>query len=436
MTTGSSRIVITGMGLISPIGSSVESLWKSLQTGKSGVRALELVPPDAFPTNVGGQVADFTGSIDDFGELDKTLKRSIKKGLKLMCREIEMGVASAQVAMLSAGLRPGTYDPERIGTLFGSDYIMTLPDEFVEGVSKCINSDGSFQFEDWAKNGLHEVEPLWLLKYLPNMPASHVAIYNDLRGPSNSLTMRESSSNLAIAESMTTLRRGNADIIVAGSTGSRIHPLRTVHIALQEKLAKPNGKPESASRPFDLNRTGMVLGEGAASVVLETLQSAEKRGVEPLVEILGYGSSTVLSPDGRPGIAQAMINAGTSALRSAGLQSKDIDHVNAHGLSCKFSDTEEATAINRLFADRPVPVVALKSFMGNLGAGSGMVELIASVKAMHEGNLFRTLNYETPDPDCNINVVTDDSFEAGQCFLNLNTTPQGQASAIIARLVK
>ena len=436
MTTDSSRIVITGMGLISPIGNTVDALWESLDSGRSGVEKLSLVPSDAFPTDAGGQVLDFTGEIDNFGELDKALKRSIKKGLKLMCREIEMGVASAQLALAAANLKLGEYAPDRIGTLFGSDYIMTLPDEFVDGVGKCMNSDGSFQFEDWAKNGLHEVEPLWLLKYLPNMPASHVAIYNDLRGPSNSLTMRESSSNLAIAESVTTLRRGLADIMVAGSTGSRIHPLRSVHIALQEKLAKPDGNPHAASRPFDLNRSGMVLGEGAATIVLETAASAEKRGVKPFAEIIGYGSSAVTSPDGKPGIAQAFTNATKAAMKCAGIRPEDISHVNAHGLSSESVDLEESVAIKNIFGDRAVPVVAVKSYMGNLGAGSGLVELIASVKAMQQGNLFKTLNYETPDPQCDINVTTDNSIPAGECFLNLNTTPQGQASAIIVKLAR
>ena len=224
MTHSDRRVVVTGMGLISPLGNSCETLWDSLSSNRSGIAKIERLPTDDLPSDVGGEARQFTGDIEDFGPLEKLAKRNIKKGLKLMCREIQTGVAASQLALAHAGLTPEIYNPDRTGTMFGSDYIITEPLEFARGIQNCIGKDGQgFIFQDWAEKGMTQVEPLWLLKYLPNMPASHVAIYNDLRGPSNSITVREASANLAVAEATTTIRRGVADVMVAGATGSA-HP--------------------------------------------------------------------------------------------------------------------------------------------------------------------------------------------------------------------
>ena len=436
MTQNKRRVVVTGMGVVSPIGNSLDALWSSLSAGNSGVDFLKRFPAGHLPSGIGGEADCFEGQIEDFGELEKDVKRTIKKGLKLMCREIKMGVAAAQHAIANAGLSPAVYAPERIGTMFGSDYIITEPDEFSQGMRHCLN-DREFDFDLWGPDGLHHVEPLWLLKYLPNMPASHVAIYNDLRGPSNSLTVREASANLAIAEATTILRRGIADYMVVGATGSRIHPIRTVHVALQEQLApcQKNGdiqSPAKASRPFDADRKGMVMGEGAGAVILEDYDTARARGAKILGEIIGYGSSTVANRNFVADYRAAIANVLAGSLESAGISASQIDHVNSHGLSSFRCDREEAQAIHQLLGDQ-VPVVAVKSSMGNLGAGSGMVEFIASVLAVNNHRLFKTLNYDRPDSQCPINVVTDHEIAAGETFVNINTTPQGQASAVIFR---
>lgn len=222
MQTSDRRVVITGMGLISPLGHTYTDLWDALSQGRSGIQMLQSIPTDHFPSDFGGECSAFSGTIDDFGPLEKQLKRSIKRGLKVMCRTIQLGVAAAQSAIVDAGLEPDSFDPARVGTLFGCDYIITDPDDFANGIKHCMDADSEFHFEQWAENGIPKVEPLWLLKYLPNMPASHVAIFNNLQGPSNSITLREASANLAIAEATTIIRRGSADIMVAGSTGSRI----------------------------------------------------------------------------------------------------------------------------------------------------------------------------------------------------------------------
>lgn len=428
--------MITGMGIISPLGNTPDDLWQALVAQKSGVDYLQRIPGDGLPANFGGEARQFTGSIDEFGELEKKLKRTIKKGLKLMCREIEMGVASAQLALTDAELSPEIYDPVRIGTLFGSDYIVTEPREFSSGVWNCL-SENKFDFGQWGEQGINKVEPLWLLKYLPNMPASHVAIYNDLQGPSNSLTVREASANLAIAEATTILKRGNADYMVVGATGSRIHPLRSVHVALQEQLADAgsNGStksPASASRPFDVQRNGMVMGEGAGTLVLENYDTAIARGAKILGEVIGYGSSSVASRQYVADYKQSLANVLISTLESAGIQPQDVGHINAHGLSTIRCDQEEAEAIAGVMGNE-VPVVAAKANMGNLGAGGGIVELVASLKAFETNQLFAALNNENPDLQCPVKLVADPATAPGDIVLNINVTPQGQASGVAIR---
>jgi 3-oxoacyl-[acyl-carrier-protein] synthase II len=435
MTSKHRRVVITGMGIISPVGNTPDALWDAMSAGRSGVGFLRRIPGDHLPSGVGGEASEFRGTIDDFGPLEKQLQRTIKKWMKLMCREIEMGVASAQLALNHAGLTPGSFEPDRIGTLFGCDYIVTDPAEFNRGVMNCLR-DGCFDFRLWGEKGLTEIEPLWLLKYLPNMPASHVAIYNDLRGPSNSLTVREASSNLAIAEATTILRRGIADMMVVGATGSRIHPLRSVHVAIQEQLAHGSGNgalsPSKFCRPFDAHRTGMVMGEGAGSLILEDYENAKTRHAAIWGEVIGYGSSTVADLNQVANYRTAIANVIRSCLESANLKAEQVGHVNAHGLGSIRCDQEESQAICDVLGS-DLPVVAAKSYMGNLGAGSGIVELVASLQAQRHGVLMTTLNYETPDAKCPIRVVTDRSTEPGDSFININVTPQGQASGVIIR---
>jgi len=431
----SRRVVVTGLGQVSPLGNSVEELWEALTNGKSGVRPITSIPTDHFRAPYGGECIDFTGDIENFGELDKQTRRNIKKGLRVMCREIQLGVAVAQHALRDAKLQMGDYDPERTGIVYGSDYIMTLPEEFLDGIQNCLDQNQQFDFNRWAEDGLPKVSPLWLLKYLPNMPASHIAIYNDLRGPNNSLTVREASSNLAIGEAFCTIMRGDADIMIAGATGSRVHPLRTIHVTLQEELADAKMKPAEACRPFDQDRCGMVIGEGAGALVLEELNSAQQRGVPILAEVIGHNSSTVIERDGTAQCGQALAHALRLALRNANLAPEELGHIHAHGISTQLGDQQEAKAIEQELGKHreQVPVVAAKSYFGNLGAASGLVEVISSITAMQKNQLFPILNYQTPDPECPLNAVRDLQQPAGSSFLNLNVSPQGQASAVVLK---
>jgi 3-oxoacyl-[acyl-carrier-protein] synthase II len=243
----SRRVVITGVGLISPLGNSAEKLWDALSTGQSGVRELTLLPGQA--SRFGAEARDFTGAIENFGPLEKTMSRNIKKSLKMMCREMQMGVAVAQLALTDSKLPLATIDRDRVGVIYGSDYMLTLPQEFAEGNRNCLDSEVKLHVDEWGERGLPAVEPLWLLKYLPNLPASHIAIFNDLHGPSNSFTMREAGGNLAVAEAYYTITRGHADAIIAGATGTFINPQRAITATMERELASGDGDPARLSGP-------------------------------------------------------------------------------------------------------------------------------------------------------------------------------------------
>jgi 3-oxoacyl-[acyl-carrier-protein] synthase II len=420
--------------MIGPLGNDKETLWQNLSASRTAIGPIQSLPADALPVDIAAEARGFSGRVEEFGPLEGEFKKHVRKGLKVMCRECQMGVAAAQRALFDAQLGPGKCDPDRSGVVYGSDYMLTEPDEFTSGILDCLDEPRRFLFSHWATRGMSKMNPLWLLKYLPNMPASHIAIYNDLRGPNNSITHREAAGNLAIGEAFRVITRSHADVMVAGATGTRIHPMKALHAAMGEDLAKADGDPAKAARPFDLNRRGMVLGEGAGAVVLESLDSAEKRGATIYGEIVAAASSAVIDRTFTPRGDVALANAMRAALREAGVAPDRIGHIHAHGLGTRRGDAEEARAIREVFGEQAetVPVTAAKSYFGNLGAGGGVVELIASTFALLNNRLFPVLNYETPDPECRLNVVRTAS-DAGNCFLNLSVTPQGQASCVLVR---
>lgn len=449
------RVVITGLGLISPLGNTPAALWDALVAGRSGVGPTTFMPAERQPLAISAEAREFTGEIEDFGPLEKERKKAIKKGLKVMCRETRMAVAAAQLAIADAGFAEKPMAPEASGVVLGSDYMLTMPEDYTLGMKTC-SPGGEFDYAKWGKEGLGDMAPLWMLKYLPNMPASHIAIYNDMRGPNNSLTMREAASNLAVGEAFRTIQRGHANLMVAGATGTRILPMQAIHTLQTEQMASSNGDPTKASRPFDRNRTGMVAGEGAGMVVLEEYESAKVRGATIYAEVLGLGSANVADA-GRVGIAHQLQESGgqcppydvlrgkcdvaleramMAALHDAGKTPADVGHINAHGLSTTERDADEARAIAKVFGAHAasVPVAAIKSNMGNLGAGGGVVELIASVLALRDGRLPRVLNFESADPSCPLHVAKENT-SSGRSFLNLNVTPQGQAAVLYVAAV-
>jgi 3-oxoacyl-[acyl-carrier-protein] synthase II len=429
------RVVITGLGVVSPLGNSPAALWEALVAGRSGVAPLVALPPLAGRVAFGGECRDFTGEIENFGELEKDLKKSIRKALKMMCRESMMAVAAAQHAIADAGYATTAMDPDSSGVVFGSDYMLSPPDDLLAGMKTCGVAAGQFDYDKWGGAGLKDMNPLWMLSYLPNMPASHIAIFNDLRGPNNSLTMREVAGVLSIREAVQTIERGHADRMIAGGTGTRIHSFKTVHAVQQEQLASPELPPGDACRPFDARRTGMVVGEGAGAIVLEELEQARARGARIYAEVIGTSSSAALNDRAEGDIETALATAAQAALASANLSPAALGHVNAHGLGTTAAEAAAlAATLGPALAE--TPLVAAKSSFGNLGAGSGVVETIASVLALAHDHLFATLNYATPDPTCPVRVATAASPQSpGTSFLKLSVTPQGQAAGLVIRRV-
>ena len=432
MTASVRRVVVTGVGLVSPLGLAPDDLWRGLVAGRSAVGPIEQFPTAGLPLHHGAEARGFTGEIDNFGPLEAETKKAIRKGLKVMCRESQMAVAAAQRALHDCGLSGADRVPERVGCVFGSDYMLTLPEDFTSGVANCRGSDGAFEFDRWAVDGMPLLNPLWLLKYLPNMPASHIAIYNDLRGPSNSLTVREASGHVAIGEATMTIQRNAADVMLAGATGTRIHPMKTVHALQSEQVAFGPDDPTTWSRPFDRHRSGMVLGEGAAVLVLEELEHARRRGATILGEVLGHASRHAADRLNIGLRRKALGLAMARALGMAQLPGGRPGHLHAHGLSTVGGDRSEAEALGDLLgADATaIPTVAAKANFGNLGAGSGIVECIASLWALRHGTLFPLINHTTPDPACPIRAAVSGD-PAGASLLSSSVTPQGQAGAVV-----
>jgi 3-oxoacyl-[acyl-carrier-protein] synthase II len=351
-----------------------------------------------------------------------------RKSLKVMCREIRMGYSAAAIAMQDAGLSKGDVDPDRFGVVLGSEMFYCELDELADAYKKCV-VDGELTPDLWGEGAMKDLYPLWMLKYLPNMIACHVALAQDARGPNNTIVLDEVSSLLALIESVSIIRRGDTDVMITGGSGSRINLTRILYRG-DSTWSHRHDDPQAASRPFDADRDGGVIGEGAGALILEGRQYAEARGANIIASVLGYGVSTEnpSNPRGRPG--DAIRQSIKAALRSAKLTAEDVGHVNAHGSSMVELDQIEAQAIHDCLGD--TPVTALKSYFGCLASGTGVVEMAGSVLAIAEGEVPVTLNYERPDPLCPVNVIHGEPLRTNNSVaLLLNQSLTGQAVAVV-----
>lgn len=384
------RTVLTGFGVLSPIGSTPEAFWDALLSGVCGVRTISLLDASELPCRIAGEVPNFSAK----AVIDKSYRRS----LNAMARTVELGVIGAQLGLANAGIAKGTVPPHRIGVEFASLMGATELNDMA-AASKLSSPDGEkLDYGVWGGAGLNEIAPLWMLKYLPNMPACHTTILYDIQGPSNTQIPGDTSGLVALAEAARIVRRSAADVMVVGSSEGRINPITLSRYNLFLQLSKRNDDPAHAVRPFDLTRDGSVYGEGSAVFTLEELEHAKSRKANILGELVGWAAGVDRGKKG-PGLARVIRN----ALQMAGIEAKDVDHVNAHGTGTTAGDAFEARGIAEAFG-RDVPVFAPLSRFGNLGAASGLMELACSVLAFKNGLLPGTLNHETPDPACPVSV--------------------------------
>ncbi|MCY2994560.1 MAG: beta-ketoacyl-[acyl-carrier-protein] synthase family protein [Planctomycetota bacterium] len=414
----SSEVVITGLGVVSPIGVGKDAFWNSLMQGRSGVGPLSFAANTNLPVKFGAEIRNF----------DPKQFVKPRKSLKVMCREIQTGYSAAIMALEDAGLQTGSVEPDRFGIVLGSEMFYCELEELADAYRKCI-VDGELQRELWGVSIMSHLYPLWMLKYLPNMVACHLAISQDARGPNNTITLDEVSCLLAFIEAVAVIERGAADVMITGGSGTRTNLTHMLYRG-DKDCSHRHDDPQRAARPFDARRDGGVIGEGAGAIILERRQHAEARGARILARVLGYGRGFEATPDYQPGPGDGVRHSIREALARSGLRAQDIGHVNAHGASTVKHDRMEAQAIHDCLGD--TPVTALKSYFGSLGAGSGAVETVGSVLAVGAGLVPATLNYENPDPECPVNVIHGRPLQTDKnVAIALNQSTTGQAAAVI-----
>ena len=413
------EVVITGYGVLSPIGIGNEPFWRALCDGVSGIRLLRSLDTSELPVHIGAEILDF----------DPKLYVRPRKSLKVMARDTQFGVAAADLACQHAGLAPGKLDPDRMGVVFGADSIATEVSESINCYRRCM-VEGEFDFNLFGSKGILETYPLLFLKILPNMIASHIAIAQDARGPNNTIHQGDVSSLLAIGEAVRAIERGVADVMIAGGSSSHIQPVDWVRASLFDNLATESEHPEQACRPFDAHHCGQVRGEGAAALVLESRSHAVARGATIRARIAGTASANEPYQPGKPLTGRGLRLALQRALADAELSASEIGLICAHGSGAEALDRVEAVALHEVFGD--TPVTALKSYFGNLSAAGGAVEAVACLLALEHGLVPPTLNYDTPDPACPINVVHGGPLTGPRPTAVINNLcATGQAAAVV-----
>ena len=384
------RVVITGMGMVTPVGIGVEESWKSVCEGRSGIGPITKFDASAFPSQIAAEVKDFRA--EDFME---------KQKIRRFDTFIHFAIASARMAVEDSGLKIDDSNRDRVGCVTGSG-IGGLP--MIERFHKIL-----------LEKGPKRISPFFIPGIIANMVAGEIAIEFGARGPNTSITTACAASAHAIGESFRLIREGRADVMITGGSEAVITPLAFGGFCAMHALSQRNDEPEKASRPFDLERDGFVMGEGAGILILEELEHAKKRGAKIYAELLGYGLSGdayhVAAPDPN---ATGAINCMKMALKDAGIRPEDVDYINAHGTSTKLNDASETKAIKEVFGDHAykMPISSTKSMTGHLLGGAGAVESIFSILTINTGIIPPTINYENPDPECDLDYVPNKARKA------------------------
>lgn len=423
-------VAITGIGILSPLGIGTQVFWENLAAGKSGIAKSQRFHCTAAPGEYVGEVREFTEE-----SARKVYLKPQRKSIKLMCHEIQLGVASANLAVEEAGLVLDNVDRNRMGVAYGANLMLSLPTKLTDGIKVSMTESNEFSIPGWGAHGLGKMDPLWLLQILPNMPACHIGITFDARGPNNSLTLDETTGCSTMTESLSVLRRDWADVMLTGTTGTRLHEVKSMHTRMWYEVAYDPDDPTHSCRPFDVRRSGQSMAEGACTMIFEQEKFAKARGAKVLAHMLGGRSTSVCSRSGEADLKQAAVNAMRGAMQVAKIAPGDIGHINAHGLGTRDSDLAEARAIHEVFGSlgSKVPVTAQKGALGNPGASCGSLESAASIIALSHGMIPPTVGCDQPDPECNLNIVRETTPTDNKLFLKLSLCHTGQASAVVIR---
>lgn len=389
------RVVVTGIGWVTPMGTDIEAVWKRVLNGESGVGHTTLFDASRFPTRISAEVRDW--SVAEVGEDPQRWKHQGRHTL--------FAVGAAKKAVADSGLDVDRLDPTRFGVYLGSGEGSQDFDRFTQMMIAALEGP-DFDLAKFTKKGLEILNPIAEMEQEPNMPVGHVASLFNAQGPNVNCLTACAASSQAIGEATELIRRGEADVMLSGGTHSMIHPFGVTGFNLLTALSTRNDEPHKASRPFDRQRDGFVLGEGSGMVVLEDLDHAKARGARIHGEIVGYGSTadafriTDAHPEGRGAISCMRM-----ALKDAGVDR--VDYINAHGTSTQVNDRVETLAAKAVFGPEAsrIPMSSTKSMMGHLIAAAGATELILCLLAMRDGVLPPTINYEYPDPDCDLDYV-------------------------------
>src|SRR5687767_3279805 len=384
------RVVVTGLGLVSPLGTGVEKNWQALMEGRSGIRKISRFAADGFASRIAGEVPDFKA--ENYIEA---------KEIKKMDLFIQYAIGAATMAMDDSGLKIDDQSAEGVGVIIG--------------VGLCGLETIETTKEALLNGGPRKISPFFIPKVISNLAPGHVAIRFGAKGVNWTPTSACASGTHAIGEAFHLIRRGVQDAVIAGGAEATITPLGVGGFAAMKALSTRNEEPEQASRPFDKDRDGFVIGEGSGILILEEREQALKRGAKIYAEVIGYAANgdahhmTAPSPEGE-GAARCM----RLALKDSGIAPTDIDYINAHGTSTEYNDANETTAIKAVFGEQAakLAVSSTKSMTGHLLGAAGAVEGVYSTLALHHGMIPPTINYQTPDPVCDLDYVPNKPRQA------------------------
>jgi 3-oxoacyl-[acyl-carrier-protein] synthase II len=381
------RAVITGVGVISPVGIGKEAFWNALLEGRSGIKQVTRFDATGFASRIAGEVTDFHP--EEFVE---------KKEVRRMDRFTQFAVAAARMAVADAGLDFSNIDLDRVGVVIGSG---------IGGIETLEQ-----QVRLLLEKGPSRISPFFVPMMISNMAAGQISIFLGVRGPSFTVVTACASGTNAVGEALRMIQRGEVDVVITGGTEAPITPIAFAGFAAMKAMSTRNEDPAKASRPFDKERDGLVIGEGAGILILESLSHARRRNARIYCEVTGYGTTsdgyhiTAPDPEGR-GAAQAM----KLALEDAGISPEDVDYINAHGTSTVLNDKVETLAIKKVFGERAyrIPVSSIKSMIGHCMGAAGALEVIATALSVKFDQIPPTINYEVPDPECDLDYVPNEA---------------------------